>query len=190
MADSVGLTILGGAIAAAAGLSVEWWKDLRRLSRTREVITTAIRDDLSNVDAIYDRIIEEWNRTRIVWFATTGEFGASRQAYLKNSDWTVVLTDPALRRDIVSYYQRSFQVVSMLETAQRRKYELQAKLNELTRAMQLQGHEYAAAQAAAAAMMVPESQELQYIEQALPESIDRTRDMRNEAAALLRRLPD
>lgn len=181
--------VLGGGLAATAGILVEVWKEWRRKVALRDAITLLIKDDLKNVQPIYERIVEDWHRAHIVSFSTTAEFGASRAAYLKNSDWIVFLDDAELRRDLVRYYQKSYEVIAMLETNQRRKYEIERELNQLARTMAIQyGRDYEGAKASAAALMVPEAQELKHTETALPETINRVRDMKAEAEKLLSRL--
>lgn len=80
----------------------------------------------------------------------------------------------------------------MVENQQRRKYQIQDKLNELTRDIQLRDSALTrdAAIAQAISVMHAEDQELGGINASLPQNVQRLRDFKAEARELLGTLPE
>jgi hypothetical protein len=125
--------VLGGAITAGTGWFLERRREAAKLHQTRSLLTRAILDDLNNSLAIYDKIAEEWERTKIVWFPTLNELKLSRQPYLNGKDWAAVLDDENLRRELFRYYMQSAEKIALLERGQTRKYELERIYNDVRR---------------------------------------------------------
>jgi len=150
-------------------------------------MVVGITDDLKSSSELFDRVLDEWDKTQIVWFTTLNELRESRQTYLKNRDWLVLFNDEALRQRVFKYYHRSADHFSLLENQQRRKYEIQNKLNELVRDIQLRDstltREVALQQGIA--LMQPEGRELAGIDEMLSRNIQRTRDFKVDAKELL-----
>ncbi len=146
-----------------------------------------VTDDLKSSAEIYDRIQDEWDKTRIVWFTTINELRESRQTYLKNRDWMVLLENDGLRLRLYRYYHRSTEHLNLLENQQRRKYEIEGKANELIRDLQLRDSTLTRDKAIplAAALMEPEGNELTGIDSMLPQNLQRLRDFKAEAKELL-----
>ena len=146
-----------------------------------------VTDDLKSSADLYDRVLDEWDKTQIVWFTTLNELRESRQTYLKNRDWLVLFDNEALRQKLFRYYHRSADHLGLLENQQRRKYDIQNKLNEIVRDLQLRNAELPRGQALSQgiALMQPEDQELSGINTMLPQNIQRTRDFKAEAKELL-----
>ena len=93
----------------------------------------------------------------------------------------------ALRQRIFKYYHRSADFLSLLENQQRRKYDIQSRLNDLIRELQLRNHELTreAALVKAVPLMQAEDQELTWINAQLPQNVQRARDFKAEAKELL-----
>jgi hypothetical protein len=96
-----------------------------------------ITDDLKSSIDLYDRVIDEWEKSQIVWFTTLNEHRESRQTYIKNRDWMALLNDEGLRQRLFRYYHRSADHINLLENQQRRKYDIQTKLNDVIRDVQM-----------------------------------------------------
>ena len=124
---------IGGILAAGTGWFLEHRREKARLDQARKILTRAICDDLTHSLQIYDKIAEEWEKTKTVWFATTNELKESRQPYLNSKDWIAVFDDEELRRKIFRYYLQSSDRINALEYQQRRKYEIEGKLNDMIR---------------------------------------------------------
>ena len=151
------------------------------------MMVVGITDDLKSSSDLFDRVLDEWDKTQIVWFTTLSELRESRQTYLKNRDWLVLVNDEALRQRVFKYYHRSADHFNLLENQQRRKYEIQNKLNELIRDIQLRDASLTreAAMMQGISLMQAEDQELVGINNMLPQNIQRTRDFKAEAKELL-----
>jgi hypothetical protein len=96
-----------------------------------------VTDDLKSSVELYDRVLSEWEKTQIVWFTTLNELRESRQTYLKNRDALVLINNGSLRQRLFRYYHRSADQINLLENQRRRKYEIQSRLNDLVRDLQL-----------------------------------------------------
>jgi len=157
------------------------------MSRLKSLLLTGITDDLKASVELYARVIDEWEKSQTIWFTTLNELRESRQTYLKNRDWLVLLNDESLRQRIFRYYHRSADHINLLENQQRRKYDIQAKLNELVRDLQLRDTTLAREQATsqAIALMHAEDQELVGLNTTLlPQNIQKVRDFKGEAKEL------
>jgi hypothetical protein len=86
-------SLLGGALAAAAGLIADSFRNWLRERAARKRLASAIRDDLSESLGLYDRLVQYWQANQMVWFTTTEAFGASRASYERNRDWTILFSD-------------------------------------------------------------------------------------------------
>ncbi len=95
--------------------------------------------------------------------------------------------DEELRQKLFKYCHRSADHINLLENQQRRKYEIQAKLNDVVRDLQLRNNmlvrEHALEQAVG--LMHAENQELLSLNSAIPQGIQRMRDFKGEAKELL-----
>lgn len=64
-----------------------------------------------------ERLAEDWENSKIVWFSTINEIDASRHTYNKNSDWIALIKDDDLRKKIAQYYRRSANHLLQLRNA-------------------------------------------------------------------------
>ncbi len=103
----------------------------------------------------------------------------------------VLLDEEELRQRIFRYYHRSSDHLALLENQQRRKYDLQTKLNDVMRDLQLRdpGLQRDQALQQAIGLMHSEDQELAGINTMLPQSIQKLRDFKIEAKEMLGLLP-
>ena len=147
----------------------------------------AAKDDLKLSAELYDRILDEWDKSQTVWFTTLNEIRESRQTYLKNREWITMIKDESLRQKLFRYYHRSSDHLNLLENQQQRKYAIQAKLNDIVRDIHLRSPELTrdVAFQQGVALMQAEDQELVGINGYLPQNIHRVRDFKGEAKELL-----
>jgi hypothetical protein len=179
--------IIGGFLAAGTGWFLQYRLEAARLERGYKLLLVGICDDLKASLELYERLLDEWGKTQVVWFTTLNELRESRQIYLKNREWLILVKDENLRQKVFRYYHRSAEHINLLENQQRRKYDIQAKLNDLVRDLQLRTPQLVREQGLqqAASLMQAEDQELFSINSALPQSIQRLRDFKVEAKDLL-----
>ena len=179
--------LIGGFLAAGTGWFLQDRAEASRIKRLKELLIIGITDDLKTSVELYGRVIDEWEKSQIVWFTTLNELRESRQTYLKNRDWMALMKDETLRQKLFKYYHRSADHITVLENQQRRKYDIQNKLNDLTRDVQIRNAGMPRDQALAQAvqLMQAEDQELAGIDGFLPQNIQRMRDFRDEAKELL-----
>ena len=123
--------LIGGFLAAGTGWFIQIQLEKSRVNRTQELLTTGICDDLDHSLGLYEKIEEEWEKTRIVWFSTLNELKESRQTYKENNQWVVLFESSGIRKRIFQYYLRSAELIDALEYRQKRKHELENKFNRL-----------------------------------------------------------
>ena len=179
--------VVGGFLAAGTGWFLQNRQEAARIDRSRRLMIVGLRDDLKSSIELYDRILDEWDKSGIVWFTTINELRESRQIYLRNRELLVLLKSEESRQRIFRYYHRSADHLNLLENQQRRKYDIQSKLTEVTRDLQLRDSNLAHQEALhlAVALMNSEEQELTGINTLLPQNIQRVRDLKSEAKEIL-----
>lgn len=187
-------TVLGGVLAAGAGLVADYFRNWLRERTARKRFSTAIRDDLRQALGIYDRLAEDWQKSQIVWFTTTDQFSASRASYYRNRDWAVLYGEK-LRDEIFRYYIDSEQFISGLVSAQRRKGEIQIAFERETMRLRVQINPTtqqlftdAEARVIVAQQMVAELAELNHATTWLQNGLNRVPEFRAKADTLLNRL--
>lgn len=185
--DQLIAALVGGFLAAGTGWFLQVRLEASRLKRLKQLLVLGITDDLKSAAELYARVIDEWEKSQIVWFTTLNELRESRQTYLRNRDWMVLIKDEALRQKLFKYYHRSADHINLLENQQRRKYDIQAKLNDVMRDLQLRNAALTREQALqqAVQLMQAEDQELVGINNLLPTGIQKMRDFKTEAKELL-----
>lgn len=184
--------VVGGFLAAGTGWFLQSRLEASRQKRLAQLFVIGVRDDLKASVDLYDRLVDEWEKSQTVWFTTVNELRESRQTYQKNRDWLVLLKNESIRQRLFRYYHRSADHLAILENQQRRKYEIQAKLNELVRDIQLKDGSLSreAALKQAISVMHAEDQELVGLNSLLPQNIQKLRDFKGEARELLGALPE
>ncbi len=185
--DQLIAALVGGFLAAGTGWFLQVRLEASRLKRLKQLLLLGISDDLKSAAELYARVIDEWEKSQIVWFTTLNELRESRQTYLRNRDWMVLIKDETLRQKLFKYYHRSADHINLLENQQRRKYDIQSKLNEVMRDVQLRNAALTREQALqqAVQLMHAEDQELVGINNLLPPGIQKMRDFKVEAKELL-----
>jgi len=182
--------IIGGFLAAGAGWFLDRKREEARLSKVRSLLSTGISDDLQHSIQLYDRILEDWERSKVVWFATLIELRESRQTYLNNKDWIVLFDDSQLRVKLFRYYLKSADLINTLEYRQRRKYEIENKFNDLIRTLKLQNPTFTHDDAVRTAVsyMETEDKEYTFLKESIPEAVNKLPTFKSEAKELLDRV--
>lgn len=182
--------LIGGSLSAGTGLFLQRAREYARLSRTKELLTMAICDDLEHSISLYEKIDEEWKKTKIVWFSTLNELKGSRHTYENNKDWVHIIDAPKLRREIFRYYLQSADCISLLENLQKRKDELRTKIWDIVSQIKLNDPNKTDEDALklAVKIMSREDQELGNLDQLIPESISKLLQFKSKAEGLLRDL--
>lgn len=179
--------LIGGFLAAGTGWFLQTRLESARLKRLKRLLLIGITDDFKSSIVLYDRVIDEWEKSQTVWFTTLNELRESRQTYIKNRDWLVLLKDEGLRQGLFQYYHRSTDHINLLENQQKRKYDILTKLNEIIRDIQMRNLALTREQATAQAMqlMQAEDQELAGLNTLLPQNIQKVRDFKGEVKDLM-----
>ena len=182
--------VIGGFLAAGAGWFIQYRLEASRVARLRKLILIGVSDDLKSSFNLYDRVLDEWDKSGTVWFTTINELRESRQIYLKNREVLILLDSEVLRQKIFKYYHRSADYFNLLENQQRRKYDIQNKLNDVLRDLQLRDQNLArdVALKHAISLMQSEDHELAWVNVQLPQNVQRIRDFKVEAKELLAEL--
>lgn len=131
-------SVIGGLLAAGAGVMLDSFRENRQQKRGRNLLVTAICDDLDHSLKVYDSIQTTWLEFKFVQFSLLNELKESRQPYHNNKDWVVIFEDPELRRDVFRYYLQSSQSINSLEYNQNRKYAIDERYNETRSKIELE----------------------------------------------------
>ncbi|MBL0317962.1 MAG: hypothetical protein IPP74_01445 [Alphaproteobacteria bacterium] len=182
---------IGGAIAAGTGWFIDWRRESRKFDKARALLITGICDDLQHSLVLFDKVSDEYQKTRIIYFATLNELKESRHVYQNNKDWITVFDDGDLRKQIFKYYLQSNDAISMLEFNQRRKYELENKHNELVTKIKSENKTMSDEDAGRQALsyMVKENNEYMDLNNVrLPESVAKLREFKATAENIIVKL--
>jgi hypothetical protein len=182
---------IGGAIAAGTGWFIDWRRESRKFDKARALLITGMCDDLQHSLVLFDKVSEEYQKTRTIYFATLNELKESRYVYQNNKDWITIFDDGDLRKHIFSYYLQSNDAISMLEFEQRRKYDLENKHNELVTKIKSENTTMSDEDAAKQALsyMVKENNEyIDLINVRIPQSVIKIRDFRSTVESLIQKL--
>lgn len=125
--------VIGGLLAAGTGWFIENRKDNARLRRARELIITGISDDLQHSVELYEKISDEWEKSRIIWFSSLNELKESRSAYMNHKNEITLFGNPEIRKRLFKYYLQSGDLINSLEYFQHRRYELERRFNDILR---------------------------------------------------------
>ncbi len=188
--EQVVAALIGGFLAAGTGWLLQVQLEKSRLKRTKKLLALGITDDLEQSIHLYDRIDDEWDKSQMIWFSSLNELKESRQTYQNNKDWILVYEDADLRKQIFQYYLKSADRINTLEYQQRRKYEIEHKLNELIRDIKYRDvtvtHD--AAVQSAISLMEAESREYTNLQTSIPEAVRKLSEIKGEAKELMNRL--
>ena len=184
--EQIFAALLGGFLAAGTGWFLQVKLESSRAKKTRELVTIGICDDLNHSLGLYEKIDEEWDKTKIVWFSTLNELKESRQTYKDNKNWIVLFESSDVRERIFQYYLRSTDLIDTLEYRQRRKYELEEKYNRLVSDIKLKtpGIEDLEAKKLAISYMESEDSEYRCLEGTISEAVNKLEKFKNEAKDL------
>ncbi|MEO6696385.1 MAG: hypothetical protein ABIN45_00070 [Gammaproteobacteria bacterium] len=182
--------VIGGFLAAGTGWFLQNRAEKDRTNKTRHLLTTAICDDLQHAITLYDKVDDEWEKTKTVWFATLNELRESRQTYQNSRDWIVLFKNADLRKKIFRYYLRSSDLINNLEYQQRRKYELETKFNDLVRDIKYKSPQLTQEDAmkVATSYMTQEDAEYHRLKESVPENVKKLDKFKSEAKELVSEL--
>jgi hypothetical protein len=186
------LTILGGLIAGAAGLFVNWKGDVRKNKNLRKLLITGICDDLELSLHLYDKISDEFEKTKIVWFSTLNELRESRQTYKNNRDFITIFDDEKLRVDIFRYYNSTGDIIGNLEYQEKRRMVLDNNFKNAVSTHMRQHPKLTNAQAEKEVLEInkAETHEYQMLTTDIPATIQKLKEFKSVAIELIRRLKD
>jgi len=102
----------------------------------------------------------------------------------------LVYDDAELRKQIFQYYLKSADRINTLEYQQRRKYEIEHKLNELIRDIKFRDAPVTHEQAVESAVSLMEAENLEYanLQTSIPDEVAKLKEYKGEARELLKRL--
>jgi hypothetical protein len=188
--DQIVAALIGGFLAAGTGWFLQVQLEKSRFKRTKKLLTLGITDDLQQSVHLYDRIADEWDKSKTIWFSSLNELKESRQTYQNNKDWILVYEDADLRKQIFQYYLKSADRINTLEYQQRRKYEIEHKHNELVRDIKYRDTSitHDAAVQLAVSLMEAENREYINLQTSIPEEVGKLKEYKVEAKELMKRL--
>jgi len=64
--DQVVAALIGGFLAASTGWFLQVQLEKSRLKRTKKLLTLGIIDDLEQAIHLYDRIVDEWDKSQTI----------------------------------------------------------------------------------------------------------------------------
>lgn len=110
-----GLTVLGGALAAAAGLYINYYQNKISRKESLRRISIAVHDDLERAIPLYEKITAEYKGFVAIYLDSINEFYISRELYENLKGNLFLFTDKKLREEIHNYYAESSITMKHLE---------------------------------------------------------------------------
>ncbi|MBX9804735.1 MAG: hypothetical protein K2Y18_03150 [Alphaproteobacteria bacterium] len=181
-------TILGGFLAAGAGWFVDWNRESRRNENIQNLALTALRDDLQNSIILYDKLIEDFDKTNTIWLATIFTLQESRQFYQKNKEWMVIFDDKDLRDKVFQYYVKSELLFRKLEFMQKKKQDIENILSDNLNRVKIEHPTWKEEDIKKAALIPIEDKRKEYINltsKLIPELISEVKESRHIANSLI-----
>ncbi len=184
--EQIFAALLGGFLAAGTGWFLQTRLENSRTRKALDLLIIGISDDLNHSIGLYEKIEEEWDKTKIVWFSTLSELRESRQTYKDNKNWIVLFENTEIRKRIFKYYLKSTEIIDTLEYQQRRKYELENKFNGLVSDIKLKTPtiEHEEATRLAISYMEQENSEYQRLQDSIPDTVIKLGKFSSEAKEL------
>jgi hypothetical protein len=179
--------VLGGFLAAITGYIIERYREKSRLKQLKALLCIGIEDDLRNSVELYDKLLEDYEKTQVVWYATINELKESRQIYQNSKDWITLFPDDALRKRIFRYYHRSTDLLSGLQFSEQRKYELNEKIRDLARSILEKDPTMSEqdADVVARQYLSDDVKKLAWTESSIPKDLAKLKEYRQDATTLL-----
>jgi hypothetical protein len=139
---------------------------------------------------LFNRLSDDWDKSKVVWFTTINEFAESREVYIKNKDWISLLHNDDLRVKILRYYRRSANHILQLQNSQQRKYDIQRKYNELVLDLRRQDPATPIEDISAMAIRLldAEDHELGFLNEQLPKLIQQLDRFKSDAQEILKEI--
>jgi len=186
------LTILGGLIAGGVGLFVNWKDDIRKNKNLRKQFITGICDDLDISLHLFDKVSDEFEKTKEIWLLTLKEFRESRQTYRNNNGLIITFDDEKLRKDIFKYYNRTEEIINRLEYQQQRKMAIEDKINIASFTFMSQNTDLNQEKAIEIAKEYHRAEYNEYLSviNNIPGTIQKLKEFKSDARDLMRRLKD
>ena len=182
--------LLGGFLAAGTGAYLQSRLEKNRLLKAKQLLITAIKDDLENSVELYQRVKEDYDKSKIFWFHHLGEFNESRTTVIRNWDYFYLIEDEKIRKRFLKYYTKSYQAMTALQGYQQQKYGLETKLNDTVQKLMLDDnrltHEIATTKAIE--LMKRENLDYAFITEDLPKKIGDLNCFKQDANGLLSEL--
>ncbi|GEM_PF-1322446 len=181
---------VGGLIAGGTGWFIDFRREARKFDKLQALLITGICDDLQHSLLLFDKVFDEYEKTKVIYFATLNELRESRYVYQNNKDWVTIFEDGDLRKQIFKYYLQSNDTISKLQFQQSRKYDLENKHNELVTKIKSEKPTISDADAIKQALsyMVKESNEYDTLNESIKQSVTNLRDFRRTAEAIIEKL--
>ncbi|MCI0560660.1 MAG: hypothetical protein MN733_19415 [Nitrososphaera sp.] len=189
--DQLVAALVGGFLAAGTGWFLQMQLEKSRLKRAKKLLTLGITDDLQQAIHLYDRIGDEWEKSQTIWFSTLIELRESRQTVQNNKDWILVYEDTELRQAIFRYYLKSADRINTLEYQQRRKYEIEEKLNRLVTDIKYRDATLTHEKAWSLAVSLMEAEHREYInllQTTIPQTVAKLKEFKGEAKEIMSKL--
>ena len=183
-------TILGGLLSAGTGVVIDYFREKNKQKSARNLLITAICDDLNNSVQLYNQINTEWLERKMIIFQTIRELKLSREVYQNNKDWIVIFEDGEIRKQIFYYYAKSSHLLDILEFNQNRKYSIENQHNELKLSLMLQQKDLVETEAEKKAfdLMKKENHEYTQLDNVISSQISKLIALKSEAIEISEKL--
>lgn len=113
--------VIGGAFSAGTGALLQRNATNSQIARLRKIFLIGIKDDLDISIRLYERIVDDWEKSKIVWYTSLHELNDSRSVYSNNKDHIALIETEELRLRIAKYYRESAILIVALTNAQTRR---------------------------------------------------------------------
>ena len=183
-------SVIGGLLAAGTGWLLDWQRQRAAMKRAKQLFLVGIVDDLQHSLTLYDKIDDEWDKTKTVWFSTLNELRESRQTYLAHKDSVLLIDNADIRKRLFRYYLKTNELINQLEYQQQRIYEIQKRFRELHNNISLNQPDLNQDDVAALVLQImrDENQEYTNAQAALPATVEKLKSFKSDALELLNEL--
>jgi uncharacterized protein YdhG (YjbR/CyaY superfamily) len=183
-------SVVGGLLAAGTGWLLDWQRQRAALRRHKVLFVTGILDDLQHSLTLYDKIEDEWEKTKVVWFSTLNELRESRQTYLSHKDTVVLIENADTRKRLFRYYLKTNELVNQLEYQQQRIYEIQRRFRELHNNVSLGQPELDQNQVGSLVLQIMKDENAEFLntQAAIPATVEKLKSFKSDCLELINEL--
>lgn len=108
------VAVIGGFLTAGAGLVIDSTRERVRIGQIRSLLKKGVCSDLANAVHLYDKLIQDWQKTGRLWPKTLHELEKSSPTYHSNPEWLGLFDEYACSKELYDYHAESTQLFAQI----------------------------------------------------------------------------